>query len=298
MSRITIQQIEAFYWTAMLGSVQKAAERLNLSQPAVSLRLKEFEAQTGRVLFERRGRHLVPSQGARALTRIARSVLDNVDLMAADAATGGVSGTIRAGFAEGVALACLPEILERLHRDYPDLHPELMVAISSSIQPALRDSRLDLALLVEPSEEEGFTYLYLGQQPTAWVAASRWHRGAPVSPSDLVRTRVIANQPGTIGYGQVVRWFASEGLRPQVLDICSSVAIQAKLIEAGTGIGILPLKMVEDKIAQGRLHVLDTFPPVQPVAVFLVHRSDALGPQVRAFVDCVSETLAHMDYLV
>lgn len=298
MRRITLQQIEAFYWSATLGSVGRAADRLGLSQPAVSLRLKEFQAGTGIELFERVGRQLRPSLQAREMVRAARAVLDQVDDLHGSGQRGTIGGKIRVGFAEGVALACLPQVLDLLHRRHPDLHPELTVGISSSIEPSLHDSRLDLAFLVEPGEQDGFTYVYLGQQPTSWVASPQLIVEGSVTPTDLQRVRVIANQPGTIGYRQVVRWFASQGLQPGFLDICSSVAIQAKLIEAGTGVGILPVKMVEDKIEQGALKVLETFPPVPPVSVFLVHRTDALGRNARAFVDCVTDTLADMNYLV
>ena len=297
MSRITLQQVEAFYWTATLGSVQKAANRLHLSQPAVSLRLKEFEANLGDKPFERAGRQLRLTQAGRDTLRTVRGILESVETLGASTAAG-VGGTIRVGFAEGFALACLPQILQRLHATYPDLHPELTVATSSSIEPALQDSRLDLAFLVEPAELEGFTYVYLGLQPTGWVAAPSLDVPTPVTPDNLTKVRIISNQPGTIGYRQVVRWFASEGLKPASIDICSSVAIQAKLIEAGTGVGILPTRMIDDQVASGRLRLLETFPPVQPVAIFLVYRTGALSPAARALVDCVNETLGRLRYLL
>ncbi len=297
MRRITLQQVEAFYWTATLGSVQKAADRLSLSQPAVSLRLREFETTIGAPLFERSGRRLAPTQGTRELLRKARSVLDAVETLGG-AATAPVAGVVKVGFAEGFALACLPRIIDRLHRAYPDLHPELTVATSSSVEAPLNDGLLDLAYLVEPSEREGLTYVYLGLQPTAWVAARSFDASGPVTPGMLAKARVISNQPGTIGYRQVVRWFASEGLKPSHLDICSSVAIQAKLVEAGTGIGIMPTKMVESQVAAGQLKLLDSSPPVQPVAIFLVHRAGSLSPSARALIECVEEVLAEMRYLV
>ena len=297
MSRITLQQIEAFYWTATLGSVQKAADRLSLSQPAVSLRLREFETSIGAPLFERSGRRRAPTQGPPELLRNARAVLDAVESLG-DVATARIGGVVKVGFAEGFALACVPRIIERLHLGYPDLHPELTVATSSSVEAPLHDGLLDLAYLVEPTEFEGFTYVYLGLQPTSWVAARGFELAGPLTPGMLARVRVVSNQPGTIGYRQVVRWFASEGLKPSHLDICSSVAIQAKLIEAGTGIGILPTRMVESQIASGQLKVLESFPPVQPVAIFLVYRAESLNPAARAMIECVNETLADMDYLV
>lgn len=218
MNRPTLQQIEAFFWTATLGSVQKAADRLSLSQPAVSLRLKEFEANIGGPLFERSGRRLHPTQRTREVLRGARSVLDAVDGLSS-AASVSIAGAVKVGFAEGFAMTYLPKIIDRLHSVYPDVHPELTVATSSSMEPALQDSRLDLAFLVEPREIEGFTYTYLGLQPTAWVASTAFDLPSTISPTALAKVRVISNQPGTIGYRQVVRWFASEGLQPAHLHL-------------------------------------------------------------------------------
>jgi len=297
MNRLTLQQIEAFYWTATLGSVQKAADRLALSQPAISLRLKEFESRIGSPLFERVGRGLRPTQLTHEMLRRARDVIDAVEGLGS-AASNGVEGAVRAGFAEGLALACLPQVIELLHRSYPDVHPELTVATSSTMEPALHDGRLDLAFLVEPSEIEDFTYVYLGMQPTGWVAAADFDLPTSVTPDTLARARIISNQPGTIGYRQVIRWFASEGLQPGHVDTCSSVAVQAKLIEAGTGVGILPIPMVEEATSAGRMRVLNAYPPVQPVTIFVVHRENMLTPAARALVECVNQTLAEMNFLV
>lgn len=259
--------------------------------------LKEFEANIGGPLFQRVGRRLTSTQRTGELLRNARIVLDAVDGLGSVAAAS-VSGSVKVGFAEGFALTCLPQIMEQLHARYPDVHPELTVATSSSIEPALQASRLDLAFLVEPQEIEGFTYVYMGLQPTAWVASAAFDIAEPVTPNMLAKERIISNQPGTIGYRQLVRWFASEGLQPAHLDICSSVAVQAKLIESGTGVGILPSRMIERSVLSGTVRLLETFPPVQPVAIFLVHRSGALTPAARALFDCVTDTLAQTNYLI
>lgn len=296
MNKVTLPQIEAFYWTATLGSVQKAADKLGLSQPALSLRIKDFEYGVGAIVFERANRKLKPNRFALEMLGRARKVLDAVDALSA-AGDRRASGIVKVGFAEGFALACLPQIVERLHQSYPDIHAELTIATSSSMEPSLHDGKMDLAFLVEPREVEGFTYVYLGLQPTAWAASTQSDYPVPLHPNALARERIICNQPGTIGYRQVIRWFASEGIQPFHLDICSSVAIQAKLIQAGTGVGILPEKMIEQEIKAGRLKTLEAVPPVEPVAIFLVHRSDTLTPQARALIECVGETLRVTGYL-
>jgi DNA-binding transcriptional LysR family regulator len=297
MSRVTVAQLEAFYWTATLGSVQRAAQHLNISQPAISLRLRELETGTGLSLFDRSGRALKVSLSGQSVMHNARAVLENIDRLSSHGDGVEVRGRIRVGFAEGFAMVCLPLILDQLHARYPELYPELLVATSSTIEPDLYESRIDLAILVEPTERADFVFLPLGAQQTRWVAAPHWQIPELARPADLVHIPIISNQPGTIGYRQVVRWFSAAGITLARIDICSSVATQARLIEAGTGIGILPVKMVEEKAARGELHIVESVPALEPVPVFVIHHKENLSPHVQAVIACVRDTLAGLDYL-
>jgi len=62
MSRITVAQLEAFFWTASFGSMERASTHLNLSQPSISLRVRALEEQLGFKLFERAGRGTIRRQ--------------------------------------------------------------------------------------------------------------------------------------------------------------------------------------------------------------------------------------------
>src|SRR4051812_23852177 len=110
MSRITIPQLEAFYWVAELGSVHKAAARLNVTQPTLSLRLRKLEAEVAAPVLEPHGRGVRVTRAGRAFLPKVKLVLDaHSHLNKAGTATA-FSGRIRIGLAEGFAVACLPHL--------------------------------------------------------------------------------------------------------------------------------------------------------------------------------------------
>lgn len=297
MSRITIAQLEAFYWTATLGSVDKAARRLNLSQPSISLRLKAIETQMGTRLFERVGRGVRLSLDGHSLMQDAKNVLETVERISGKRSEVDVRGTIRVGFAEGFAVICLAPILKEVHALYPDLHPEVVVSTTASVEPDLHEHKLDLAFLVEPVEHDDFTLVPLGAQETAWIAASSWDLPPIVTPHDIVGHPIISNPVGSINYRQVIGWFGSAGLTPRRLDICNSVAMLGHLVTNGVGIGIYPNKMADTAIDAGTVRILRTSPPVADTPIFAKFRSDGDNNKIRAFVNTVRQVLSGMDYL-
>jgi DNA-binding transcriptional LysR family regulator len=297
MSRLTIAQLEAFYWTATLGSVDKAARKLNLSQPSISLRLKAMEDHIGTALFERTGRGIRLSLSGHSLLGEARGVLESVERISGRFGATDVRGTIRVGFAEGFAVICLSPILKAVHALYPDLHPEVVVSTTASVEPDLHAHNLDLGFLVEPVEHDGFTLVPLGAQETAWIAASSWDLPPVVTPHDIAGHPIISNPIGSINYRQVVGWFGSAGLMPGRVDICNSVAMLAHLVTTGVAIGVYPNKMAENDVRQGAVRILKTSPPVADTPIFAKYRTNEDSNNIRAFLDTVRQVLSGMDYL-
>ena len=297
MNRITVAQLEAFFWTASLGSVDRAARHLNLSQPSISLRLKALEQATGTMLFDRVGRGLTPSLDGQALLPRARRVLETVDDIGRQGVRAKIGGRVRIGMAEGFALVCLSPILERLHAIHPDLVPELLIGTSTALEPELREHRLDLAFLVNPGAPEDFTLVPLGTQETSWMAPAQWRLPEVVKPRDLAHLQVVSNQPTSIGYRQILSWFASAGLTPTRLVTCSSVSMLAHLVASGSGVSILPCKLAEvGGLAEG-LVIRKSVPAVEDVPIFASYHVDRLTPAIRVIIEIVHGVLSGIDYL-
>ena len=109
--RITIAQLEALVWTTRLGGVSAAATQLNLTQSSVSLRLKQLSEAVGRPMFRRSGRQLVLTPTGRSVLDHANEIIGHVETLHDRARPGKLSGLIRFGMSEGLAVAALPRII-------------------------------------------------------------------------------------------------------------------------------------------------------------------------------------------
>jgi DNA-binding transcriptional LysR family regulator len=295
--RITLAQLEAFYWVAQLGSVQLAARQLNLAQPTISLRIRDLEHNLGRELFERNGRGVRPSDAGVSLLQRATTILDEVGKINTVAAVD-VAGPIRIGFAEGFAMVCLAPFVELLRAQCPGLKPELFVSTSSVLERDLVGHRLDLAFLVNPIGQPGLRLQPLGAQPNAWVALRRLGIGPQIRPAEARLLPIISNPPPSAMYRQIVEWFATAGLEPARVDFCTSVTLVAHLVASGVGIGMLPRKMIEPLLSSRGLQILDSTPAIEPGHVFATFWEGGRTPAVDAVLRCVRQVLGEMDYLV
>jgi DNA-binding transcriptional LysR family regulator len=295
--KITLSQLEAFFWVSQLGSVHLAARQLNLAQPTISLRIRDLEAALGKELFERTGRGIRPSEAGQKMITYASRVLDDIAQIRQQAGTSEVSGVLRFGVAEGFAVVCLAPLLNLLQREHPALRLELVIATSSSLEKDLLAHRLDLAVLVNPIGAGGLQLQPLGTQPTVWAASPTWHLGSKIRPSDVRHLPIVTNPPPSAMYRQINDWFATSGMGPARLDICTSVVLVAHLVASGVAIGLLPLKMIEADIAAGRIDVLASNPPVDDGRVYAAYWDGGLSPAVSAVLRSLRAVLSRMDYL-
>jgi DNA-binding transcriptional LysR family regulator len=296
--RVTLAQLEAFFWVARLGSVQEAARHLNLAQPTVSLRLRDLEAGVATQLLERSGRRLRLTHSGEALLVHARAILDEVsrihDRLASNEE---VSGVARVGVPETFALVCLPSLLQILRTSHPALRIELVVATSFELEREMRDHRLDLAFLVDPSEDPGLRLVPLGVQETMWAASPAWQLGPTIRPSDLRSLPILTNPFPSAMYRQITDWFRTAGVEPMRLDICTSVTVIVHLVAAGVVVGFLPRKMIETQLAEGRIEALASRPATGEARVYAAYRRDDTSPAVEAILRATASVLSQVNFL-
>jgi DNA-binding transcriptional LysR family regulator len=295
--RFTIAQLEAFFWTIRLGSLGKAASHLHMSQPTISLRLRDLERALNVTLFRRNGRSLLPTADGLALLPRASALLEEADriMLQTDPAT--VTGSIRVGFAEGFAMTCLPKLLETVRTDYPLLKAEFIVSISYELERELSDRRLDLAVLVNPIGRPGMRLVPLGIQDTAWVAGVNWGLGDRVTPAELHRLPIVSNPPRSAMFRQIKDWFATAGIEPLRHDICSSVAVIGHLVSSGAALGVLPVRMMEADREAGRVRILRPEPDLIHGRVYASYPEGGLTSPVDGMLKSIQKVLDAIDYL-
>ena len=271
--RPTFAQLEAFYWVARLGSVKEAARQLGLSQPTISLRIDDLEAELGVTLFERAGRGICPTRrGEGLLPRVSAVMEDFARIRTAIGDTMLAEGAIRIGVAETFAQACLPDYVRALSSRHPNLQLEVVVGTSAELEADVVERRLDVAFAINPAGDPKIALIPLGIQDVTWAAAPGLDLPPVVRPADLQGVLIVTNPHPAPMWRQVTDWFRHDGLEPRQICRCSSVSIVTQLVAEGIGVSLLPRRFIQRELAGGAVTALDTAIPIQPSRLFAIYR--------------------------
>ncbi len=254
ITRISLDQVEALVWIARLGSFRAAAHQLNVSQPAISGRIRELERQLGGPLPSRRlppapdrSRHATVRRAEQILT-LARSLEDQAD----PAKT--LRGPIRVGFADSFALTHLPALLAKVEKAYPAAEFEIVIDFSANLDRKLQAGQLDFAIPTEPELSPDIAVEPLEDLDLAWVAGKGLDfPSRALTPSDLEglpdhhqsqAVEALRHHPGMVRP-------ASATCR-LCLYTCNSLSIMANLASKGFGLSLLPVGLFQSEMERWR----------------------------------------------
>ncbi len=285
--RISLDQVEALVWIARLGSFRAAAHQLNVSQPAISGRIRELERQLGGSLFHRDDyRPKLTDLGAQTVRHaeqiltLARSLEDHAD----PAKT--LRGPIRMGFADSFALIHLPALLAKVEKAYPAAEFEIVIDFSANLDRKLQAGELDLAILTEPELGPDVAAEPLEDLELAWVAGRDLALPTKVlTPSDLKAYPIITNPRPSKLYSTVHEWFASVGDLPQRLYTCNSLSIMANLAAKGFGLSLVPVVLFKPEMKRGTLRMLQVKPALPRHHLAIAYRVDPGRPNLKPIRD-------------
>lgn len=295
--RVTLAQLEAFYWTAQLGSAFRAAQHLHLSQPTISLRLKDLATATGADLLERTAQGLRVTPDGRAMLPRVAAILGEVHGILGLSPAQEITGAIRVGLADGFAVTCLPSLLAALLEDYPALQPEWVVATAVTLEAELLKHTLDLAVLLNPIGDEQLELVPLGAQPTTWAAPAAWGMARPVTPDDLQTKPIITNPPPSAMHRQITGWFATSGIAPERLSTCTSLPVIAELVASGIGASLLPVPVVERYVTAGTMHLLASVPRPENGRLFIARHAGVTDAKLAAVTRTITRVVRTIGYL-
>jgi DNA-binding transcriptional LysR family regulator len=262
--RYTFGQAEAFYWVARLGGFRAAASHLNLSQPTVSLRVKEFERILGSDLFDRALYRPVPTAlGAAIYADVERLLThgEQVQRLSKEALPG--RKLLRIGAADSFAAAILPELLASLAARHSELQVDVTVDFSTRLEQLLLDRAIDIAFLSQPRVHDGIAIVPLWLIDLVWVIGKDLSfAGDVATPENLVDLPIFTNSSPSGLFTTIQMWFGSRGLRPQRLNTCNPLTVIARLASAGTGAALIPREMIRLSGEGLALRVLEAKPPI------------------------------------
>jgi len=290
----SFRQLEAFLWVARLGSFRAAAARLHVTQPTVSQRVRELESALGTALFDRGGyRPRLTRSGASIVPTVERILDLTGDLDRTAGEDGALRGLLRIGAPDAFALVCLPGLVARLERQYPELEVDLSVRYSRSIYDHLARRDLDIAFVSDPEPIEGVTTLALGPMELVWFTSPALRLpDRPLGPADLAHVRIITNPPPSGLYASTQAWFESDGVEPSRVSTCDALSVITRLVINGVGASLLPVCILGAEIEGGLLRPLRVRPAIPAHVLHVAFPTEQAGPGLDAVVAAAYEVLA------
>ncbi|HYC04206.1 MAG TPA: LysR substrate-binding domain-containing protein [Azospirillaceae bacterium] len=198
MPPLDLDALRAFAAIADAGGFTAAADRLGLTQSAVSVRIRRLEEGLGKRLFERTSRSTALTRDGELLLAYARRLLDLSDETVRRLTEPVAEGELRLGVGEYVAPQQLPRLLSRLARAYPHVHLEVTVASGAELKAGLEAGALDLVIGMRNAG--GTDGRVIRREPLVWAAGPDWQMPADGAPLPLClmphpciyRTRALA----------------------------------------------------------------------------------------------------------
>jgi DNA-binding transcriptional LysR family regulator len=290
MRSLNLDQLRALVEVVEQGSFSAAARRLNLTQPAVSLQIRELEGRIGLPLVERMGKRAFATAAGEELIEHARQLHTGVEraLAAMRRYKDGWLGRVRIGTGDVMLTYLLPPVLHALRTTYPNIELVIFTGATTDVLQRIGRNEIDLGLVTLPVNERVFqttplrTETFVAILPPVEVDAPE-----SLTPADLDRPDLICIQPGATMRQQVDEWLAAGAVRVRpAMEIDNNEAVK-HAVAAGLGASVVPLCSLADAYTPPGLVVR----PLRPALTWtlgLVQRRDKPDePALR----CIREAL-------
>jgi len=297
---LTLRQLKVFEAVARHLNYTRAAEELHLTQPAVSMQVKQLEESLGVALFEQLGKRIHLTEAGTEVLGYARSVTQQLDELEAvlHRMKGLGGGRLRISVAT-TANYFIPTLLGSFSRRYPDVTVSLDVTNRETLLRQLAENTVDLVVMGQPPVEADVEAEAFMDNPLVVVAPPD-HPLAKKKKIPLARLQeetFLVREPGSGTRIAMERFFNERGMKLKTgMEVGSNEAIKQS-VQAGLGLGLLSRATIEQELALKRLVVLDIedFPIMRHW--FVVHRQgkrlSAAADAFKRFVLGEARTLLH-----
>jgi DNA-binding transcriptional LysR family regulator len=272
---MNLRFVEAFHWAVSLGSVTRAAQKLHITQSALSARISALEEELGTVLVDRRDKQFrltiagqrfhVQAQQLLTLQRQIKEAMGHQD-------SGMV--TVRIGAIESVVHSWLPGWLVRMRAEQPDFAFELTVEASPVLVDQVRRGALDLVFAAIPATDAGLRTVPLPAMPMSFVGLEALHVARRYRLNDLACCELMTFQRGSQPHQALLELFQNEEAPPPRIHTISSISAMVQLVESGFGIATLPSEVIAALAQHSSLRTLPGAPALAPLPIHASYRED------------------------
>lgn len=302
-TRLKLKQLRLLVAVAEHSSILKAANSLYISQPTATKLLKDLEADFGVILFDRTNRGVTPTAHGDVLVRHGKLILAQLSNAAQelDDLTEGTGGRVVIGTLLAASAILLPDTIERVRRQRPNVAISVRDGTNDVLMPALRSGDVDIVVgrLPEYRHRQEVVQEALFDEPIVIVART----GHPVFDleqigfADLARYDWILPPPETTLRRQIDKEFLDRDHVPPINAVASvSYLTNNRLLARTDMLGFWPYHVAREEIAHGTLSMVpvDLKLSSGPVGVSY-RRAGGLSPAAQLFLQALRETARDLD---
>ena len=289
---MNLRSVESFYWVVMLRSVTRAAEKLHLTQSAMSSRIAMLEQELGVQLLDRRDKQFRITQAGQRFFVHAERLLDLQREIKSEMGTASIQPVVlKVGAFESASHSWLMDWVRSLHKANPMLALELTVETSPVLVDLLSRGALDLAIAALPATGNSVRSLALPSMDMKFVGHAELHRRRSWSPAQLAEVELITFQRGSQPHIALLDMLKRAGVEPSRVHTVSSISAMSQLVEDGLGVATLPAQV---------LHRLRRRMPLKALACDLslpalpTHLSWRIDPTLIAQKTLIDSVLNHL----
>ncbi|WP_422050292.1 LysR substrate-binding domain-containing protein [Shimia sp.] len=284
MTNLTLRQLRYFEALALHRHFGRAADACAISQPALSLQIKELEEDLGLPLFERSSRQIRLTPFGEDMAERARNVLRGVEEIGemARMAQSGLVGRLRLGVIPTIAPYLLPNLLRRLKTDFPDLTLHVRETMTATLIEELRQGRIDTAIVALPVSEPTFEEMPLLSENFVLVRPKSEGDTPVPAPENLERERLLLLEEGHCFRDQALSFCGMPTARAHEGLDGSSLSTLVQMVGAGLGVTLIPEMAVPVETPSAEVTVA-RFKGVEPNRKIgmIWRKSSPLAPQLQ-----------------
>jgi len=249
-----IEELRAFQAVAELGSFSRAAERIHLTQPAISKRIANLEHKLQAQLFDRIGGSVqLTSAGALLLERAAEVLLELEDIRRGISnLSGGVNGSVVFATSHHIGLHRLPPVLERFHQNFPQVKLDIRFLDSEQGCQQVARGELEFAVVTLPPQVEPPLQTRMIWHDPIHIVAAADHplaiRSAPLSLKHLLRYSALLPAPETYTRRLVMAAFGNQAGKVNIEISSNYLEVLKMLTRVGLGWSTLPDIMLDEHL--------------------------------------------------
>jgi DNA-binding transcriptional LysR family regulator len=290
MRGLNLDQLRTFTDVVELKSFSAAAGRLGISQPAVSLQVRQLERRFGVKLIERVGRGASPTAAGLEFISHARNVAAAIDSAAEAMAphASGMTGRVRLGTGATACIYLLPRALRELRQRFPALEIVVSTGNTPDMLRALDENRIDIGLVTLPAPGRMFDVRPVIEDEFVAVTSREGTRlPKDVAAAELAKLPLVQYEPGANTRRIVDEWALRAGVSLKPIMELGSVEAMKELIGAGLGCGVLPRMALRRKQEADRFVVRSLKPRLYRKLGVVLRRDKPLTKGLRELIRAI-----------